>query len=512
MATAITDLLTQIKTKSESSKKTYTDKSEAFENVFDKVSKNYTREENKFNSEDKKVDYQKKSDKYEQKEEDKSENTALKDNSQKNSEKENKIEENTNLPKDKPSQDSKQDKIQESKTQQKESYDEGKTAEAENKVQADPEQKNQAQSTEQSKTSITVPVASEAADILLKNLQIATAQNQVQPQIPTQTQIQPVTDKTKVQTQPQTQQVLLNINIENISQDNTTPEITNQIPKNAQTDIEQINADIKAKTPVIQANIDVKTKSDENPEQKQSIKDVLQKTILTQEMLDATNARVVSVEQNASSDNLLNKQSAQENGIKSLMDSNQQNNQNLNITDAKASFSKTIESIQSPKEISKNDILAQIHTKLTEAKDEGSTKVTIVLKPENLGKINLELINGKDGLIARMTAENVQVKELLEKNLEGLKNSLGAQGVQINEVNVKVENIEKQSNEMLNFEYQQQTMQDEQEQKDSQKADNKEQNVQNNSLDSSEDSDISEENAEETVISEKHTGRVDYKV
>ncbi len=514
MATSITDLLTQIKSESESSKKTYADKSDAFEDIFNKVNKNYTRDENDFNAEDKKIDYQKRNDKFEQKEdENKSENTLIKKDSSKNDDKNNNIENNTKIENnEKPLKNDETQKkpdekeIQEDKTQIKEASEDVKTEPSENKVEQNTNQKKQEPIINQLSTTIAANIKSEAVDVLIKNLQIGTTQNQVQaapnklkPQIQTQAQ---------TQTQPQTQQVLLNLKLEHSQQKNSI-ETVNKTPQKITADVQQLSTDIKTKMPLIQAGIDIKAKGTETIEQKQSIKDFLQKTILTQEMLDVTNAKVTSVEQNTSSNNLLNKQSPQENAIKSLVDSNQQNSQNLNAAEAKINFNKTIENIQTPKELPKSDIMAQIHTKLSEAKDEGSTRVTIVLKPENLGKVNLELINGKDGLIARMTAENVQVKELLEKNLDGLKNSLGAQGIQVNDVNVKVENIEKQSNEMLNFEYQQENMKNEQEQKDSQKAEDKNQSNQNNTLDSL---DNSEEDIEETSVSEKHAGNVDYKV
>jgi len=67
----------------------------------------------------------------------------------------------------------------------------------------------------------------------------------------------------------------------------------------------------------------------------------------------------------------------------------------------------------------------------------------------------LELINGKDGFTARMTTDNAQVKELLDKNLDSLKSSLSNQGVNVGNVTVKVAETEKQSNEMFSFEQRQ---------------------------------------------------------
>lgn len=491
------DILTKItsKTQTEVSKKTYADKSDIFQDVFDKINKNYK-------DDDKKVNYDKKKIEYEKSAEENSKDTTekIKDSEVKKSDSSNeKVEEKPEKSKEESKkQDSEENNQAQNKTEEKEVKNETKQEKSENNSQAQPVQENQS-----TKNNLPLQIGIEniakpdVAGIILNNIQTNTNNNTTPVEV--------------VKIQPQTQQVLINLNVENINPQ-SLPSAENIEPsvKNVKPDLQSLETEIKAKTPLIQANVEIKTKEAENPEQKQAIKDVLQKAVLTQEMLDATNARVVSVETNLPSDNLLNKQSAQEQGLKSLMETNQQNNQNLNIASTKTSFDKTVDITQNAKEISKSDILTQIHTKLTEAKEEGSTKITIILKPESLGKVNLELINGKDGLIARMTAENVQVKELLEKNLDTLKSSLSTQGVNVNEVNIKVENIEKQSNEMLNFEYQQKNMQNEEEsQEDLKNAQNKEQENQN---ELSDDDEFSDENIEKTQTLTEHTGRVDYKV
>ena len=66
-----------------------------------------------------------------------------------------------------------------------------------------------------------------------------------------------------------------------------------------------------------------------------------------------------------------------------------------------------------------------------------------MLKPDNLGKINIELIQNKDGIMARLTADSIQVKDMLDKNLDGLKNTLTSQGINVNSVNVRVEDTAK---------------------------------------------------------------------
>ena len=90
------------------------------------------------------------------------------------------------------------------------------------------------------------------------------------------------------------------------------------------------------------------------------------------------------------------------------------------------------------KEISKNDILAQINNKMQAKNINGQQRITLQLTPESLGKITIELSKGKDGLQAKMLTDNVQVRDMLEKNIDGLKSTLASQGVTVNNVSVKV--------------------------------------------------------------------------
>lgn len=266
-------------------------------------------------------------------------------------------------------------------------------------------------------------------------------------------------DNIKVQTQAQTQtqQVLSNLKInqeENSSQAVPTT-ISSQMPK----------IEVGPQAVVVNNEVNVTTKP--------VAKDILDKASLTQDMLNKTNAKVVNIEtsnSNSDSNNLLNKQNPQEQVIKLALESNNATHSgnvnagvdlsNIADTTLQANFEKTLNTVQTQtqaqahesKELTNSDILSQINSKLDNLKTEGLTKISIILKPENLGKINLELINSKDGLVAQMTTDNPQVKELLNKSLEGLKESLSSQGVNVNSVTVKVEEVQKQSSDMFSFE------------------------------------------------------------
>lgn len=112
-----------------------------------------------------------------------------------------------------------------------------------------------------------------------------------------------------------------------------------------------------------------------------------------------------------------------------------------------------VNNVQKTPELNKSDIMNQIGTKMQDLPESGSSKVTIILKPEHLGRIQLEIVNTGNGITARMLTENQQVKELLDKNMETLKSQLGAQGVNVN--NIKVENTQQTAHNSMNFEREQ---------------------------------------------------------
>lgn len=271
----------------------------------------------------------------------------------------------------------------------------------------------------------------------------------------------------------------------------------------------------ETETPVIATNLATANKiavNQNNSENKTNEIDV--KNPLTQEIIDKTNAKVVNVETSgskSSNSDLLSKQSPQEQLVKlSLNTESKTENQNTilsNISDTnmQVSFDKALNSVQNqaPKELSKTDILSQIHNQLDKlGQEEGTTKVTIILKPENLGRIQLELVNSKEGMSAKMTTDNAQVKQLLDKNLDSLKDTIGSQGVTLGNVSVKLENTQNQQNEQFAYD-EHQGKNNQQQSNNPQKKDEDEQKFANEM-----NSRISTENEEET----SYNSEINYKV
>ena len=279
-------------------------------------------------------------------------------------------------------------------------------------------------------------------------------------------------------------------------------------------------AEAKTQAPLIQSSAEVVANvAKVAAPKKVLIREMLEKAVLTQEILEKTNATVVGLENSSSSGNgnLLSQQNAKEQGVKMALNSiDNSNAANFASPNAQVNFDKKIEAAQAPKELSKADILSQIHTKLDTLKDPGTTKLTIVLKPEALGKISLELISGKDGFTASMTAENAQVKELLDKNLDSLKSSLASQGVNVGNVTVKVAEAEKQSSDMFAFDQSQSETGENQSQTNSSGSNNQggfqdgrsaqgyfEEEIINNA---------EQLNSDESGSKKSHEGKVDYKI
>ena len=165
--------------------------------------------------------------------------------------------------------------------------------------------------------------------------------------------------------------------------------------------------------------------------------------------------------------------------------------------------------------INQNDILSQVNAKFEQLQQQANNKVSIVLQPESLGKVSVEIMNTKDGIIAKMTTDTQQVKELFDKNIESLKSNLSAQGVNVN--NIKVECTHESTNNAMNFERDQfnQSFNNQQNGHNTNKSEQNIQNSYDSNFGTNQDETTEEQESvslknNETII--KHNGKVDYSV
>ena len=174
-------------------------------------------------------------------------------------------------------------------------------------------------------------------------------------------------------------------------------------------------------------------------------------------------------------------------------------------------FGKVLNNAELNTRLNKSDIMNQINSRFSELQNGANSKVTIVLRPENLGRIHLEIVNSQDGITAKMATENQQVKELLDKNMDALRASLHNQGINVN--NLKVETTSQSSNPNLGFEHEQFNQNASQHShQGSRQAANREAASQYNTEE--QDYEMSQQSAAETQTSSgiTHNGKIDYTV
>jgi flagellar hook-length control protein FliK len=69
----------------------------------------------------------------------------------------------------------------------------------------------------------------------------------------------------------------------------------------------------------------------------------------------------------------------------------------------------------------------------------GREMIRIQLHPEDLGRLEIRAESGRNGIIARIAAESLDVKKLLETNLQSLQQTLEARGLKIDRLHIVVE-------------------------------------------------------------------------
>lgn len=136
------------------------------------------------------------------------------------------------------------------------------------------------------------------------------------------------------------------------------------------------------------------------------------------------------------SSDLMQNQTAEEQGIKASLQQADANFGELKTDSTQSNVSLQAAKPTGNSDVTPSKIIDQI-SKQMENINTGS-KVNIVLNPESLGKVSVQLINTKEGLSAQFTVATQDAKNLIMKGLDGLKDSLLAQGVNVDNVTVKL--------------------------------------------------------------------------
>ena len=161
---------------------------------------------------------------------------------------------------------------------------------------------------------------------------------------------------------------------------------------------------------------------------------------LDEEMLKELNIESISAQNDSSSgESFMQNQTPEEHAVKAII------NQEVEIFELKIDSNKNIEITQQvqskPVEINPSKILDQISKQLEGLQN--NSKVNIVLNPESLGKVNVQLMSTKEGITAQFIVTTQEAKDLISKGLDGLKEALGNHGVAFDNVSVRVADTQK---------------------------------------------------------------------
>ena len=167
--------------------------------------------------------------------------------------------------------------------------------------------------------------------------------------------------------------------------------------------------------------------------------------VLDEEVVKELNVESIEGEfNNFDGDFLMQQQSPEEQAVKAMLNNDVDSAFELKIENIVSQKSQP--SLQSTNLVSNpSKIIDQVVKHLEMLQN--NSKVSIVLNPESLGKVNIQLLSTKEGLSAQFTAATIEARDLLMKGLEGLKETLISHGVQVDNVSVKLAESQKSTYE-----------------------------------------------------------------
>lgn len=104
----------------------------------------------------------------------------------------------------------------------------------------------------------------------------------------------------------------------------------------------------------------------------------------------------------------------------------------------KPSVMESIKPAREPAPVPRNEILNQVVEKAKVVLSAEKSEMVMDLKPDSLGKLALKVVTERGIVAAQFVAENQQVKEVLEANMQILKDALEKQGLAVQSFSVSV--------------------------------------------------------------------------
>jgi len=214
---------------------------------------------------------------------------------------------------------------------------------------------------------------------------------------------------------------------------NSEPEVETQTDDLTNNNIDSFLEDFEVTTEEVQSNSETQTTSKEvSKETEQSLEDIIDDDQLKELKIESIEAETSD---STGEDDIMQNQTPEEQGVKAMLQADADFAEVK--TDAKPA--QTVQNTTKPtssSEVTSNKIIEQI-TKQMEGMYNGS-KVNMVLNPESLGKVSIQLINTKEGLSAQFTVATQEARNLIMKGLDGLKDTLMSHGVSVDNVSVKI--------------------------------------------------------------------------
>jgi len=157
---------------------------------------------------------------------------------------------------------------------------------------------------------------------------------------------------------------------------------------------------------------------------------------IDEDLLKELNIESVKAEVDTSTgENLMQNQAPEEYAVKAMI------NEDVEVFDVK--IESTLQVNQAPQQVQAKPVdvnPSRIIDQITKHLEglQNNSKISIVLNPESLGKVDIQLLTTKEGLSAQFTVATQEARDLLMKGLESLKETLMSQGVGVDNVSVKV--------------------------------------------------------------------------
>lgn len=221
--------------------------------------------------------------------------------------------------------------------------------------------------------------------------------------------------------------------------DDGETEVKSELEAETQTDdltnnnIDSFLEDFEVTTEEVQSNSETQTTSKEvSKETEQSLEDIIDEDQLKELKIESIEAETYD---STGEDDIMQNQTPEEQGVKAML----QADADFAEVKTEAKPAQTVQNTTKPtssSEVTSNKIIEQI-TKQMEGMYNGS-KVNMVLNPESLGKVSIQLINTKEGLSAQFTVATQEARNLIMKGLDGLKDTLMSHGVSVDNVSVKI--------------------------------------------------------------------------